>query len=40
VADTLGRTVLAPTQLAAGLVTALIGTPYFVYLLWRSRARS
>lgn len=37
VADTLGRTVLAPTQLAAGLVTALIGAPYFVLLLWRSR---
>jgi ABC-type Fe3+-siderophore transport system permease subunit len=40
VADTLGRTVLAPTQLAAGLVTALIGAPYFVWLLWRSRAGS
>ncbi len=38
VADTLGRTVIAPGQLAAGLVTALIGTPYFVWLLWRSRA--
>jgi ferric hydroxamate transport system permease protein len=37
VADTLGRTVLAPTQLAAGLVTALIGAPYFVWLLWRHR---
>ncbi|MFI5896266.1 iron chelate uptake ABC transporter family permease subunit [Actinoplanes sp. NPDC051513] len=37
VADTVGRTVLAPTQLAAGLVTALIGAPYFVWLLWRSR---
>ncbi|MBL7259427.1 iron ABC transporter permease [Paractinoplanes lichenicola] len=38
VADTLGRTVIAPNQLAAGLVTALIGAPYFVWLLWRSRA--
>jgi ABC-type Fe3+-siderophore transport system permease subunit len=38
VADTVGRTVLAPTQLAAGLVTAMIGAPYFVWLLWRSRA--
>ncbi|MEV4351222.1 iron ABC transporter permease [Actinoplanes sp. NPDC049596] len=37
VADTIGRTVIAPSQLAAGLVTALIGAPYFVYLLWRSR---
>ncbi|GAA3524334.1 siderophore ABC transporter permease CdtC [Amycolatopsis ultiminotia] len=38
VADTLGRTVLAPTQVAAGLVTALIGAPYFGWLMWRSRA--
>lgn len=36
-ADLLGRTVIAPAQLPAGLLTALIGTPYFVYLLWRSR---
>ncbi|MER6899975.1 iron chelate uptake ABC transporter family permease subunit, partial [Amycolatopsis sp. NPDC000740] len=40
VADTLGRTVLAPTQIAAGLVTALIGAPYFGWLLWRSRANA
>ncbi|MFF5078637.1 iron ABC transporter permease [Actinoplanes sp. NPDC000266] len=40
VADTLGRTVIAPSQLAAGLVTALIGAPYFVWLLWRSRPAS
>ncbi|MEV4173204.1 iron ABC transporter permease [Nonomuraea sp. NPDC049709] len=39
-ADTLGRTVIAPAQVPAGLVTALLGTPYFVYLLWRARARS
>ncbi|MEV4086282.1 iron chelate uptake ABC transporter family permease subunit, partial [Nonomuraea fuscirosea] len=37
-ADTLGRTVIAPAQVPAGLVTALIGTPYFIYLLWRARA--
>ncbi|MFG1943963.1 iron ABC transporter permease [Nonomuraea sp. NPDC048826] len=39
-ADTLGRTVIAPAQVPAGLVTALIGTPYFVYLLWRARPDS
>ncbi|MEV4624637.1 iron ABC transporter permease, partial [Asanoa sp. NPDC049573] len=39
-ADTLGRTVIAPAQIPAGLVTALIGTPYFVWLLWRSRTAS
>jgi len=37
VADTIGRTVIAPAQVPAGLVVALIGAPYFVYLLARSR---
>ncbi|MEV0523283.1 iron ABC transporter permease [Streptomyces sp. NPDC050439] len=36
-ADLLGRTVIAPAQLGAGLMTAAVGTPYFVYLLVRSR---
>ncbi len=37
-ADLLGRTVIAPDQLPAGLLTALIGTPYFLWLLHRTRA--
>jgi iron complex transport system permease protein len=37
VGDALGRAVLAPAQLPAGLLAALIGAPYFVWLLWRSR---
>jgi ferric hydroxamate transport system permease protein len=37
VADTVGRSVVAPGQLPVGLVTALVGTPYFVHLLWRTR---
>lgn len=37
VADTVGRTAIAPGQIPAGLVTAMIGTPYFIWLLWRSR---
>jgi ABC-type Fe3+-siderophore transport system permease subunit len=37
-ADTLGRTVIAPSQAPAGLVTALVGAPYFLLLLWRTRA--
>ncbi|RDS66394.1 MULTISPECIES: iron ABC transporter permease [unclassified Streptomyces] len=36
-ADLLGRTVIAPAQLGAGLMTAAIGTPYFLYLLVRGR---
>jgi iron complex transport system permease protein len=37
-ADVLGRTVIAPAQLPAGLAVALLGAPYFVWLLSRSRA--
>lgn len=37
VADTLGRIVVAPAEIPSGLVTAAIGTPYFLWLLWRSR---
>lgn len=36
-ADTLGRSVIAPEQVPAGVVTALVGAPYFVWLLWRTR---
>lgn len=36
-ADIVGRTVIAPAQLGAGLMTAVIGTPYFLRLLLRTR---
>ncbi|MCS0635876.1 iron ABC transporter permease [Streptomyces sp. LP05-1] len=36
-ADLLGRTVIAPSQLGAGVMTAVVGTPYFLYLLVRAR---
>ena len=36
-ADTVGRTAIAPAQLPAGLVVAVLGAPYFVYLLAKSR---
>lgn len=32
-ADLIGRTLIAPAQLPAGIVTALIGAPFFAYLL-------
>lgn len=38
-ADAFGRSVIAPAQIPAGLAVALIGAPYFVYLLARSRVR-
>ena len=37
IADTLARTVMAPTQLPIGVITALIGVPVFLYLLQRSQ---
>ena len=38
-ADALARTVYAPLEIPVGAITALIGSPYFVYLL-RSRQRA
>lgn len=34
-ADALGRTVLAPTELPVGVVTGTLGAPLFAALLWR-----
>ncbi len=39
-ADTLARTVLSPTELPVGIVTALCGAPLFIYLLHRKGATS
>ena len=35
-ADTIGRTVVAPTELPVGAMTALAGAPVFIYLMRRS----
>ena len=35
-ADSLARTIAAPTEIHIGVITALIGAPVFVYLLRRS----
>lgn len=37
VSDLVGRAVIAPAQLPAGMLVALIGTPYFLWLLHRMR---
>jgi iron complex transport system permease protein len=39
VCDTLSRTVIAPTEIPVGVLTALAGGPFFIWLL-RSRRRS
>lgn len=38
-ADLLGRTLFAPTEIPCGVITAAVGAPYFIYLLYRSRNR-
>ncbi|WP_018532624.1 iron ABC transporter permease [Streptomyces sp. HmicA12] len=38
IADALGRTLIAPAQVPAGLMIALVGAPYFVWVLRKSRA--
>jgi iron complex transport system permease protein len=35
--DTLARIVLMPEEIGVGIVTSLLGAPYFLYLLVRSR---
>lgn len=36
-ADLIGRSIIAPAQLPAGLMTALIGAPFFAWLMWERR---
>ncbi|WP_395344508.1 FecCD family ABC transporter permease [Ningiella sp. W23] len=38
-ADTFARTVLAPAELPIGLLTSLIGVPFFLYLIVREKRR-
>jgi iron complex transport system permease protein len=38
IADFVGRALFAPTQIAAGLVTSLVGAPLFAYLLMKKHA--
>ncbi|GCE35157.1 iron ABC transporter permease [Sporomusaceae bacterium FL31] len=37
-ADFVAKNLFAPVEIAAGVVVALIGVPYFIYLLFRSKA--
>jgi iron complex transport system permease protein len=39
ICDTLARTILAPTEIPVGVLTAMAGGPFFIWLL-RSRRRS
>ncbi len=39
IADTLARTLLSPSEIPVGVVTALVGGPIFLYLLMNHRVR-
>jgi iron complex transport system permease protein len=36
-ADLAGRMLFAPMEIPAGVFTAAVGAPYFIYLLYKSR---
>jgi iron complex transport system permease protein len=36
-ADLVARTAVAPSEMPVGIVTAFLGGPFFLYLLWRGR---
>lgn len=36
-ADLVGRTMFAPIEIPCGIITAILGAPFFLYLLYRSR---
>ena len=37
ICDTFGRTILAPTEIPVGIITAILGGPFFIWLLKRKR---
>ena len=39
ISDLIARSVIAPRQLPIGIITAFLGSPYFIYLIWRLKRR-
>jgi iron complex transport system permease protein len=39
VADTIARTIMAPTEIPVGVITALLGAPFFLWILFRSNGK-
>jgi iron complex transport system permease protein len=37
ICDTAARLVIQPAELQVGLITAMLGAPFFLFLLWRNR---
>lgn len=38
ISDTIARTIVAPGQLPLGVITAIIGAPYFIFLLYKNNS--
>ncbi|TLU97962.1 FecCD family ABC transporter permease [Dyadobacter luticola] len=38
-ADTISRTIVAPSELPIGILTSLLGTPFFIYILWEQKRK-
>ena len=38
-ADLVARTVASPAEVPLGILTALLGAPFFLMLLWRNRGQ-
>lgn len=39
ITDTIARTIIAPTEIPVGAVTAIFGSPYFIYLLYKTKKK-
>jgi iron complex transport system permease protein len=35
--DFVGRTIFAPSEVPAGIIIAIVGAPFLIYLLWQQR---
>ncbi|MFT6938063.1 MAG: iron complex transport system permease protein [Saprospiraceae bacterium] len=40
IADTLARTIIAPAELPIGILTALVGAPFFLWLLLQMQRKN
>jgi iron complex transport system permease protein len=38
-ADGVGRSIISPAELPIGILTALLGGPFFVYLIMRQKGK-
>jgi cobalamin transport system permease protein len=38
-ADTIARSLISPTEIPVGVITALCGGPFFLFLLWRGKTK-